>query len=145
MERLPGKVQLNLYSEEFFYVLSMLKNEQLTYKRGMAGPILLHGQLTMSSTFTKARAVFTALHKCCTACSVCTEKKKVSQTKPSRPRHIRHRIETECENKAEKDVSLFVRDSSSGAHTIDNGTLLNAMFDIVERCWTSFSLARCVQ
>ena len=73
---------------------------------------------------------------------------KQKQTKCSHPRHIRHGIETECENEAEKEVLGRLLDCvrqlliPSGTHTIDNGTLLNAMFDIVERCWTSFSLAR---
>ena len=62
-----------------------------------------------------------------------------SQTKRSRLRRIHHRIETECENEAEKEAlgRRFDRMrqllTPSGAHTIDNGTLLNAMFDIVER------------
>ena len=59
--------------------------------------------------------------------------------KRPRPRRIRHRIESECETEAEKDALLVrlqrVREllSPSSSCLMDNGTLLHAMFDIVER------------
>ena len=61
-----------------------------------------------------------------------------SLPKRSRPRRIRHRIETECETEAEKEALGRRLDRvrqllSPGTRVIDNGTLLNAMFDIVER------------
>ncbi len=62
-----------------------------------------------------------------------------SSLKRTRPRRIRHRIETECETEAEKDALASRLDrmrellSSHGSRLIDNGTLLNAMFNIVER------------
>ena len=62
-----------------------------------------------------------------------------SSAKRQRPRRIRHRIETECETEAEKDA-LSVRLqrmrellSPDSSRLMDNGTLLHAMFDIVER------------
>lgn len=62
-----------------------------------------------------------------------------SNQKPPRPRRIRHRIETECESEAEKDALAGrlqrVREllSPGGSRHLDNASLLNAMFDIVER------------
>ena len=62
-----------------------------------------------------------------------------SLTKRSRPHRIRHRIETECETEAEKEALGRRLDrvrqlmTPPGSRAIDNGTLLNAMFDIVER------------
>ena len=59
--------------------------------------------------------------------------------KCSRPSQIRHRIETECETEAEKEAfsRRFQRMrellSPSGSVLVDNGTILNVMFDIVER------------
>ena len=59
--------------------------------------------------------------------------------KRSRPRRIRHRLETECETESEKEVLGRRLDrvrqllTPPGARTIDNGTLLNVMCDIVER------------
>ena len=58
--------------------------------------------------------------------------------KRSRPRRIRHRIETKCETESEKEALgrrlERVRQllTPSGAHQIDNGTLLNAMCGFVE-------------
>lgn len=63
-------------------------------------------------------------------------------SKRVRPPRIRHRIETECETEAEKGAlatrlqrmrELLTPESS---RLVDNGTLLNAMFDIVERQFT---------
>ena len=62
-----------------------------------------------------------------------------SSAKRARPRRIRHRIETECETEAEKDaLSLRLQRmrellSPDRSRTMDNGTLLHMMFDIVER------------
>lgn len=59
--------------------------------------------------------------------------------KRPRPRRIRHRIETECETEAEKEALSMrlqrMREllSPDGSGLIDNGTLLHAMCDIVER------------
>ena len=56
-----------------------------------------------------------------------------------RPSHIRHRIETQCETETEKKAlsRRFQRMrellTPAGARFADNGVLLNAMFDIVER------------
>ena len=65
--------------------------------------------------------------------------KMASKTKRSRPNRIRHRIETECETEAEKEALARRLDrvrqllTPPGSRGIDNGTMLNAMFDIVER------------
>ena len=65
--------------------------------------------------------------------------KMASKTKRSRPNRIRHRIETECESEAEKEALARRLDhvhqllTPPGSRGIDNGTMLNAMFDIVER------------
>ena len=65
-----------------------------------------------------------------------------STQKRSRPLRIRHRIETECETEAEKEALTRrlqrVREllSPDGSRLIDNGTLLNAAFGIVEREYT---------
>ena len=61
-----------------------------------------------------------------------------SLQKRSRPLRIRHRIETECETEAEKEALsrrlVRVRQLlSPDGSLIDNGALLNKMFDIVER------------
>ena len=61
-----------------------------------------------------------------------------SNSKRSRPHRIRHRIETDCETEAEKEalsrrldrVRLLL--TPPGRRPVDNETLLNAMFDIVE-------------
>ena len=59
--------------------------------------------------------------------------------KRSRPARIRHRIETDCKTEAEKEALSRRLDSirqlltPEGSRSIDNSTLLNAMFDIVER------------
>ena len=56
--------------------------------------------------------------------------------KRSHPRRIHHCIETECETEAEKEALVRRMDeliSPEGCRSIDNGTLLNAMFDIVQR------------
>ena len=61
-----------------------------------------------------------------------------SLAKRSRPRRIRHRIETECETEAAKEALVHRLErikqllSPPGSRAIDNCTLLNAMFDIVE-------------
>ena len=66
-------------------------------------------------------------------------KKMASKTKRSRPNRIRHRIETECKIEAEKEALAQRLDrvrqllTPPGSRGIDNGTLLNGMFDIVER------------
>jgi len=65
--------------------------------------------------------------------------KMASTLKRSRPHRIRHRIETECETEAEKEALAArlhrIRQllTPPGRRPIDNGTLLNAMFDMVER------------
>ena len=62
-----------------------------------------------------------------------------SNTKRPRPRHIRHQIETDCETEAEKEALSIrlqrMREllSTDGSRLMDNGTLLHAIFDIVER------------
>ena len=62
-----------------------------------------------------------------------------SNTRRSRPRRIRHRRETDCELEAEKEALSIrlqrMREllSTDGSRLMDNGTLLHAMFDIVER------------
>ena len=62
-----------------------------------------------------------------------------SKTKHSRPNCIRHWIEKECKTKAEKEALAQRLDrvrqllTPPGSRGIDNGTLLNDMFDIVER------------
>ena len=62
-----------------------------------------------------------------------------SSIKRPRPRHIRHRLETECATEAEKDALSMrlqrMREllSPDGSHLVDNGTLLHAMMDIVKR------------
>ena len=62
-----------------------------------------------------------------------------SDSKRSCPHRIRHRIETECETEAEKEALAGRLDrvrrilTPRGRRLIDNETLLNAMFDIVER------------
>ena len=70
---------------------------------------------------------------------LCLEIVSHPSLKRPRPRRIRHRIETECETEAEKDAlagrlqrmrELLFPD---GSGSIDNSSLLNAMFDIVER------------
>ena len=59
--------------------------------------------------------------------------------KRSQPQCIRHRIETECDTEAEKEALARrlsrVRQllSPNGRTVIDNGTLLNAIFDLVEK------------
>ena len=59
--------------------------------------------------------------------------------KRSRPSRICHRIETQCETEAEKEAlsRRFQRMrellTPGGARFADNGVVLNAMFDIVER------------
>ena len=65
--------------------------------------------------------------------------KMASKIKHSHPNRIRHRIETECETEAEKEALARRLDrvrqllTPPGSRGIDNGTMLNAMFDIVER------------
>ena len=65
--------------------------------------------------------------------------KMASKTKRSRPNRIRHRIETECETEAEKESLARRLDrirqllTPPGSRGIDNGTMLNAMYDIMER------------
>ena len=59
------------------------------------------------------------------------------QSKHSRPSRIRHCIETECETKVEEAFSrTFQRMhellSPSGTVVVDNGTIMNAMFNTVE-------------
>ena len=72
-------------------------------------------------------------------CVAFVPRKMASLPKRSRPRRIRHRFETECETEAEKEALGRRLDlvrrllTPPGAGTIDNGTLLNAMCDIVER------------
>jgi len=62
-----------------------------------------------------------------------------SNTKRPRPRRIRHRIETDCETEAEKEALSIrlqrMREllSTDGLRLMDNGTLLHAMFNIVEQ------------
>ena len=62
-----------------------------------------------------------------------------SLPKRSRPRRIRHRLETECETESEKEALGRRLDrvrqllTPPGVRTIDNGALLNAMCDLVER------------
>ena len=64
--------------------------------------------------------------------------KMAAPRKRSRPSRIRYRIETEFETEEEKEA--FCRSfqrmrellSPSGSVLVDNGTILNAMFDIVE-------------
>ena len=64
-------------------------------------------------------------------------KKMASKTKRSHPNRIRHRIETET--KAEQEALARRLDRVRqllilpGFRGINNGTVLNAMFDIVER------------
>ena len=66
-------------------------------------------------------------------------RKMASLPKRSRPRRIRHGLETECETESEKEALGRRLDrvrqllTPPGARTIDNGTLLNTMCDIVER------------
>ena len=65
--------------------------------------------------------------------------KMASKTKRSRLNCIRHRIETECKTEAEKGALARRLDrvhqllTPPGSRGIDNGMLLNAIFDIVER------------
>ena len=79
--------------------------------------------------------------------SISFGEKMASSLKRPRPRRIRHRIETECETEAEKDALAGrlhrMREllSSDGSGLIDNGSLLNAMFDIVERVVTEQATA----
>ena len=62
-----------------------------------------------------------------------------SQTKRSRPRRIRYRIEAECESEAGKDAlgRRFERVrqllNPGRSRVIDNETLLNTMFDVIEQ------------
>ena len=62
-----------------------------------------------------------------------------SQTKRSRPQRIRLRIEAECETEAARDALAIrlshVREllTPPGSRRMDNETLLNSMFDIVEK------------
>ena len=68
-----------------------------------------------------------------------SETKMAAPRKRSHPSRIRHHIETECETEAEKEAfsRRFQRMrellSPRGSVLVDNGTILNAMFDIVER------------
>ena len=63
----------------------------------------------------------------------------VLSAKRTRPWHIHHRLLTECETEAEKDaISMRLQRmrellSPDGSSSINNDTLLHAMFDIVER------------
>ena len=68
-----------------------------------------------------------------------SQQKMASKIQRSRPNRIRHRIETECKIEAEKEALAQRLDrvhqllTPPGSRGIDNGTLLNGMFDIVER------------
>ena len=76
-----------------------------------------------------------------------SEQKMALTQKRSRPPHIRHRIETECETEVEKEALARrlqrMREllSPDGSCLIDNGTLLNAMFNIVEWEYTGLPTA----
>ena len=62
-----------------------------------------------------------------------------SGLKRPHPCRIRHRIETESKTEAEKEALARRLDrirwllTVDGSHLIDNGTPLNAMFDIIYR------------
>ena len=67
-----------------------------------------------------------------------SEQKMTPTQKRSRPPRIRHRIETECETEAEEALARRLQRmrellSPDGSRLIDNGSLLNTMFNIVER------------
>ena len=62
-----------------------------------------------------------------------------SSAKRTRPKRIRHRIETDCETEAEKEALAIRLDrvrrllTPPGRRLLDNEALLNSMFDVVER------------
>ena len=112
-------------------------NEQLSYKRGVAGPIpdvIYYSNHAGSQPSTGPRACTTSIHTIYTTlafihvtegtrCSIV--RKMASLPKRSRSRRIGHRLETEREKKALGCRLDRVRQllTPPGARTIANGTL----------------------